>query len=142
MSASSADAPEINENQFITLNILKDRRGFTDDQDDSTLLGIVQSANNEVKKQIITVVDDILAIENTKFFGRASDAAFTFCVSRIKRDINEMFDEAKKIMDDFNAEMASLLGDIRATAPVRTSTQVITRDVPFEDDYFAERHIA
>jgi len=52
-----------------------------------------------------------------------------------------MFDEAKKIMNDFDSEMATLLGDIRATAPKRTSLEVVTRTIPFEDDYFAERHL-
>ncbi len=138
---SSNDTDEINQNQFITLDFLKNDQSFTDKQDDDTLLRIVKSANNEVKKQIVTVVDDILAIEGTKFFDRSQDAALTFCISRIKRDINQMFDEAKKIMNDFDSEMKTLLGDIRAIAPKRTSLEVVTRTIPFEDDYFAERHL-
>ena len=77
---SSNDTEEINENQFITLNFLKNDLGFTDSQDDDILLRIVKSANNEVKKQIITVVDDITAIEGTKFFDRAEDTVVV-CVS-------------------------------------------------------------
>lgn len=132
---------EINENQFVTLDFLKAYLKFTDSQDDDTLLGIVKSANNEVKKQLITVVDDILAIEGTKFFDRAQDAALIFCVSYVRRDINQMYDEAKILLDNFNSQMVTLLGDIRATAPKRTSLQVVSRTVPFEDDYFADRHL-
>ncbi len=58
----------------------------------------------------------------------------------VKRDINHMFDESAKIMTDYTNQIQTLLGDIRAIAPERTSTQVVTRSIPFEDDYFAERH--
>jgi len=132
---------EINDNQFVTLDFLKTYLKFTDSQDDDTLLGIIKSANNEVKKQLITVVDSILAIEGTKFFDRAQDAALVFCVSYVRRDINQMYDEAEKLLNNFNSQMETLLGDIRATAPKRTSLEVVTRTIPFEDDYFAERHV-
>lgn len=132
---------EINENQFITLDFLKSDLGTTDTQDDNTLLRIVKSANNELKKQLKTVVDDITDIEGTKFFGRAQDAALTYCMSLVRRDLNQMYDESDKIMVNYTDQVETLLGDVRAIAPVRTSTEVITRDVPFEDDYFAERHI-
>lgn len=137
----SNDIEEINENQFITLNFLKEYLDITDTQDDSTLLAIIKSANNEVKKQLKTVVDSITDIEGTKFFGRAQDVALTFCISYVKRDINQMFDQAKIILEDFNSQMATLLGDVRAIAPKRTSLEVVTRDISFEDDYFAERHL-
>jgi len=44
-------------------------------------------------------------------------------------------------MTDYNNQIETLLGDIRAIAPKRTSLEVVTRTVPFEDDYFAERHL-
>ena len=132
---------EINENQFITLEYYKSYHKITDTQDDDTLLGIIKSANNEVKKQLITVVDDILKIEGTKFFDRAQDAALVFCTASARRDINQMYDESEKLLKNFNSLMETLLGDIRATAPKRTSLEVVSRSIPFEDDYFAERHL-
>jgi len=137
----SSDTEEINENQFITLNSVKSDFTFTDTQDDDTLLRIVKESNNEVKKELKTVVDDITSIQGTKFFGRAQDAANTFAISRIRRDINQMYDESKKIMDSYTSQIETLKGDVRAIAPKRTSLEVVTRDIPFEDDYFAERHL-
>lgn len=138
---SSSDTEEINENQFITLDSLKLDLDFTDTQDDNTLLRIVKESNNEVKKELKTVVDDITAIEGTKFFGRAQDAANTFAISRVRRDINQMYDEAENIMKSYTSQIETLLGDVRAIAPKRTSLEVVSRTIPFEDDYFAERHL-
>jgi len=137
----SSDAQEINQNQFLTLDFFKSYFSITDKQDDDTLLEIVKAANNEIKKQIITVVDDITAIEGTKFFDRAQDAALTFATAKFRRDINQMYDEADKINKSYLSEIETLKGDIRATAPKRTSLEVVTRTIPFEDDYFAERHL-
>jgi len=137
----SSDAQEINQNQFLTLNFFKNYFSITDKQDDDTLSEIVKAANNEIKKQIITVVDDITAIEGTKFFDRAQDAALTFATAKFRRDINQMYDEAEKINKSYLSEIETLKGDIRATAPKRTSLEVVTRTIPFEDDYFAERHL-
>lgn len=137
----SSDTEEINENQFLTLEFFKSYFSITDKQDDDTLLEIVKASNNEIKKQIITVVDDITAIEGTKFFDRAQDAALTFATAKFRRDINQMYDEADKINKSYLSEIETLKGDIRATAPKRTSLEVVTRTIPFEDDYFAERHL-
>lgn len=137
----SSNDEEINENQFITLESLKLDLDFTDTQDDNTLLRIVKESNNEVKKELKTVVDDITSIEGTKFFGRSQDAAHTFAMSRVRRDINQMYDEEEKIMKNYNSQIETLKGDVRAIAPKRTSLEVVTRTIPFEDDYFAERHI-
>lgn len=137
----SSDNEEINENQFITLDSLKTDLDITDTQDDNTLLRIVKESNNEVKKELKTVVDDITSIEGTKFFGRAEDAAHTFALSRFRRDINQMYDESEQIMKSYNSQIETLLGDVRAIAPKRTSLEVVTRTIPFEDDYFAERHL-
>lgn len=64
-----------------------------------------------------------------------------FCISYVRRDINQMYDEAEKIRGNFNSQMETLLGDIRASAPKRTSLELVTRTRSFEDDYFAERHL-
>jgi len=137
----SSSAEEINENQFITLDSLKLDLDITDGQDDNILLRIVKESNNEIKKQLKTVVDDITAIEGTKFFDRAQDAAHTFAISRVRRDINQMYDEAEQVMKSYNSQIETLKGDVRAIAPKRTSLEVVTRTIPFEDDYFAERHL-
>ena len=137
----SSDAEEINENQFITLNSLKADLSITDKQDDNTLSRIIKESNNEIKKELKTVVDSITSIQGTKFFGRAQDTALTFALSRIKRDINQMYDEADKIMTDYKSQIETLKGDVRAIAPKRTSLEVVSRSIPFEDDYFAERHL-
>ena len=137
----SSDTEEINENQVLTLNFFKSYFSITDKQDDDTLLEIVKAANNEIKKQIITVVDDITAIEGTKFFDRAQDAALTFATAKFRRDINQMYDEADKINQSYLSEIETLKGDIRATAAKSTSLEVVTRTIPFEDDYFAETHL-
>ena len=137
----SSDTEEINENQFITLANIKTDLTFTDDQDDDTLLRIVKESNNEVKKELKTVVDNITSIEGTKFFGRAQDAAKTFAISRIRRDLNQMYDEADNIMKSYKSQIETLKGDVIAIAPKRTSLEVVSRFIPFEDDYFAERHL-
>ncbi len=137
----SSDAEEINENQFITLDSIKTDLDITDTQDDNTLLRIVKESNNEVKKELKTVVDDITSIDGTKFFDRAQDAANTFALSRVRRDINQMYDESDKIMESYKSQIETLLGDVRAIAPKRTSLKVVSRTVLFEDDYFAERHL-
>jgi len=137
----SLDTDEINENQFITLDFLKSFLKITDTQDDDTLLEIVKSSNNELKKQLKTVVDSITDIEGTKFFDRAQDTALTFALSKVRRNINQMYDEADKLKQNYESEIETLKGDVRAIAPKRTSLEVVTRDIPFEDDYFAERHL-
>jgi len=137
----SSDAEEINENQFITLDFLKSFLKITDTQDDDALLEIVKSSNNELKKQLKTVVDSITSIEGTKFFDRAQDTALTFALSKVRRNINQMYDEADKLKANYTSEIETLLGDVRAIAPKRTSLEVVTRFIPFEDDYFAERHL-
>lgn len=137
----SSDTEEINENQFITLTFLKSFLKITDTQDDDTLLEIVKSSNNELKKQLKTVVDDITSIEGTKFFGRAQDTALTFALSKVRRNLNQMYEEADKLKANYTSEIETLLGDVRAIAPARTSLQVVTRTIPFEDDYFANRHL-
>lgn len=130
---------EINENQFVTLDDVKLHFKFTDSQDDDTLLSIIQSANNEVKKQIIGVVDDISKIESSKFYPRCVDVSLVFCESEIRRQINQMYDESEKIMKSFESKMESLLDDMKAIAPVRTSRQVVSKEVEFEDEYIANR---
>lgn len=125
--------------EYIVLDDVKTQYGFTDTQDDATLTGITSSANDEVNKRIAGVVDgDTL---DTEFTSRGKDAALVFAESEIRRQINQLFDDAKKTMEKFNSMMASLLGDLRSIAPKRSSLEVVTRDVPFEDDYFAERHL-
>ena len=52
-----------------------------------------------------------------------------------------MYDESEKILAVYEDAKETLLGDVRAIAPERTSREVVTREVPFEDDYFAERHV-
>ena len=136
-----SDTEEINENQFITLDSLKLDLDITDDLDDNTLLRIANESNNEVKKELKTVVDSITSIQGTKFFDRAHDTALTFALSRIRRDLNQMYDEADKIMKNYESQIETLKGDVRAIAPKRTSLEVVTRTIPFEDDYFAERHL-
>lgn len=137
----SEENSEINENQFVTLDNLKDTFGFTDKQDDSTLLRIVNAGNNELKKALKTVVDNITQIKGTKFFDRATDVALIYCDAQIKRNINQMYQESDNILKVYENAKESLLGDVRAIAPARTAREVVTRDVPFEDDYFAERHV-
>lgn len=137
----SANGDVINDNLFVTLESLKNYLEITDTQDDNTLLRITKTANNELKKKLVTVVDNITKIKGTKFFDRAVDVALVFCLSQVRRDINHMYDESDKILKDYESQLETLLGDVRAIAPERTSRQVVTRQVPFEDDYFAERHI-
>lgn len=136
----SAPSDEINDNYFVSLKSLKSYLEITDTQDDNALLRIVVTANNELKKQLITVVDDITSLEGSSFFDKATDVALVFCLSQYRRDVNQMYDEADKILTTYNSQIETLLGDVRAHAPKRTSLEVVTRDVPFEEDYFAERH--
>ena len=130
---------DINANVFINLDDVKLHFKFTDDQDDATLFDITQSANNELKKRVVIAVDDVLQLEGGKFFPLCQDAAFVFCEAEIRRQINDMHEESKIIMGRFESMMVTLLTDMRAIAPVRTSREVVVKDTSFEDDYFAER---
>lgn len=131
----------MNTNQFITLDDVKAEFGFTDTQDDQTLLTIVVASNDELKKRVVAVVDSVEAIEGTKFFQRARDVAMVFAEAEIRRKVNQLYQESDTIMQRFLSMVETLQGDMRAIAPVRSSRQVVTRTVPFEDDYFAERHV-
>ena len=125
--------------QFITLSLLKRHFKITDTQDNDILVGIVEASNLEVTKQILPVIDNINIIEDSIFFQPAQDAALVFAESRIRREINQMYTEADMIMVQFKEMMATLIGEIRSQAPVRTSRHLASRDVDFEDDFFAER---
>lgn len=130
---------EINENQFVTLDDLKSRFGITDNQDNDILLFIVQSANDEIKKRIVGVVDDISKIENSKFFPRCINVAMIFCEAEVKRQINHKHPESEQTKKVFENMMESLLEDMKAIAPVRTSRQVVSKEVDFEDEFFENR---
>lgn len=126
--------------QFITLPIVKQRFGFTDTQDDMKLLSIIQSCNLEIRKRIITAVDSLDSIEGSDFFQSGSDAALVFCESEKLRQINKQYDEAAKVMTQFESMMESYIILLKAQAPTRTSRVIASRDTDPEDDYFAERH--
>ena len=124
---------------FITLSEVKTLYGFTDTQDDVTLQEITDSANSEISKSIAGVVDN--ATISPEFLKKGKSIAFVFAESEIRRQINQMYDDAEKIMKKFKLILEPFVDDLKSIAPVRSSRQVITRDVPFEDDYFAERHV-
>ncbi|KKN75413.1 hypothetical protein LCGC14_0380340 [marine sediment metagenome] len=129
-----------NDLQFVTLDSVKSHFGITDKQDDNTLLSIVQAANLEVKKQVLTVTDDVNTIEGTPLFKPGQNAALVFVEAEIRRLINKLYEEANKIMLRFDAMMETYLGEFRSQAPTRTSKKLSARDTDFEDDHFAERH--
>ena len=137
----SSSSDEINENIFLTLDFFKDDQNITDNQDDNTLLRIIKAANNEVKKELVKVVDDITAISGTKFFDTAHDCTVTLAISLKLRDLNHMYKEAGDVRKDYESQIETLKGEVRAIAPKRTSLEVTPRDTSFEDDYFAERHV-
>ena len=125
--------------QFIKLEFVKKHFGFTDEQDDNTLLAIVQSCNLEIKKRIVNLIDDIDTIEGSIFFQPAADAALVYCEAEKLRRINKQYDEAAKVMTQFESMMESYVGQLRAFAPARTSRNIASRDTDFEDDFFAMR---
>jgi len=127
--------------QFVTLAQLKAHFKITDTQDDDTLLQIVQAGNQEAKKYIIGVVDDLDAIEGSIIFEPCKDAVMVYCESEIRRQINQMYTEGDNIMEKFEYMMASVVKEIRSQAPERTSRQLAKRDTNFEDDFFAERRL-
>ena len=128
-----------NANQFLTLDFVKNHFGITDNQDDDTLLGIVQACNLEMKKRLIGVVDSITQLEGTQFFASAQSVALVFCEAEIRRLINLMITEAAIIMERFIEMVETLRGEVRSQAPVRTSRNIASRDTDYEDDFFAER---
>ena len=50
-----------------------------------------------------------------------------------------MYDESDKLKANYTSEIETLLGDVRAIAPVRTSRQVVSKEVDFEDEFFENR---
>lgn len=122
----SSEKQQINSNNFVTLDSFKEYAKIKDKLDDATILRIVSTGNNEMKKKLVTVVDNITAIEGTHFFGEATDAVLTFCLSQYRRDVNHLYKEAKDILADYNSQLETLLDDVRATAPERTS-KLITK---------------
>ncbi len=129
-----------NDLQFITLALVKNHFKFTDNQDDDTLLDIVQACNLEIKKRIINTVDDLGTIEGSIYFQPGADAALVYCEAEKLRRINKQYDQADKVMKTFEAMMVTLVGLLKANAPVRTSRLIASRDTDAEDDYFATRH--
>ena len=128
-----------NEVQFITLDFVKSFFGITDKQDDDTLLGIVQGANMEMKKNLVGVADDIANLKGTQFWTSIQSVALIFVESEIRRQINQMFTEAETIMARFKERVETLKGELRSIAPKRSSRLIAKRDEDFEDDFFAER---
>lgn len=132
---------DINSNQFVTLDYFKTRKGITDTQDDDDIEGFIQTGNSLVAQAVVSVVDSVNAIKGTRFFPECQNVAFTSVLAQYRRDINQMYDEADKLDKVFKDQLEILKGDMRSIAPVRSSTKVIVRDVPAEEDYFAERHV-
>ena len=127
--------------QFVTLQFIKGHFKITDTQDDEKLLEIVQAGNQEAKKKLIAVTDDLGTIEGSIFFQSIQDAVIVYCESEIRRQINQLYDEAKTIMERFVVMMEEVVEEIRSQAPERTSRHIASRDINFEDDYFAERRL-
>lgn len=125
--------------QFLTLQFIKSHFKITDTQDDNTLLAIVQAGNLEVKKRIIAVTDDLDLVEGSIFFQPAQNAALVYVESEIRRQINQMYNEAAEIMTKFETMMETLISEIRSQAPERTARRLASRETDFEDDFFAER---
>ena len=125
--------------QFVTLQFIKSHFKITDDQDDNTLLAIMQAGNLEVKNRIIAVADDLDLIEGSIFFQKCQDAVLVYVESEIRRQINQMYTEAAEIMTKFETLMETLISGIRSQAPERTSRRLASRETDFEDDFFAER---
>jgi len=125
--------------QFVTLQFIKSHFKITDTQDDNTLLAIVQAGNLEVKKRIIAVSDDLDLVEGSIFFQPAQNAALVYVEAEIRRQINQLYTEAETIMERFEAMMETLISEIRSQAPERTSRRLASREIDFEDDFFAER---
>lgn len=125
--------------QFVTLSFIKSHFKITDTQDDNTLLAIAQDANLEVKKQIIAVADDLDLVEGSIFFQPAQSAALKYVEAEIRRQINQLYTEADTIMAKFKDMMLTLISEIRSQAPERTARRIASREIDFEDDFFAER---
>ena len=125
--------------QFVTLQFIKSHFKITDQQDDNTLLAIVQAGNLEVKKQIIAVSDDLDLVEGSIFFQPAQNAALVYVEAEIRRQINQLYTEADTIMARFKDMMETLISEIRSQAPERTARKLASRETDFEDDFFAER---
>jgi len=128
-----------NNNQFITVTFFKNHFGYKDNQDDATILDIVNDSNGNVRTKIKAVFDDINAFKNSLFYPRARACSIQFAEAEKLRILNQMYDEAKTAMAAYNANIKNLQSDIRADAPVRTSREVVHRDTPEEDEYFATR---
>jgi len=128
-----------NEVQFLTLDFLKNHFAITDDQDDDTLLGIIQAANMEMKKRLVGVVDDLKNLAGTQFWASIQSAALVFAESEIRRQINLLYTEATTIMDRFKEQAETLVSELRSVAPARTERKITARDEDFEDDFFATR---
>jgi len=130
-----------NDLQFITLALVKSHFNFIDNQDDNTLLSIIQACNLEIKKRITPIVDDLDAIPSSIFFQPGQDAALVYCEAEKLRKINKQHDKAKSTMETFETMMKSYIGSLRAQSPTRTGRQIASRDIDPEDNYFSQRHI-
>ena len=128
-----------NEIQFVTLEFVKNHFVITDKQDDDTLLGIVQAANNELKKSIVGVVDDVAKLKETQFWSSIQSTALMYVESEIRRQINQLYNDAATVKLRYDESLAMLVNELRSVAPKRTKRELVGRDEDFEDDYFAER---
>lgn len=128
-----------NQVQFLTLDFVKSHFQITDDQDDDTLLGIIQACNMEMKKRLVGVSDDIANLQGTQFWASIQSNALIYCESEIRRKINQMYTESDVIMKRFEESVTSMINEMKSIAPTRTSRKISSKDEDFEDDYFAER---
>ena len=128
-----------NQVQFVTLDQVKSHFVITDDQDDDTLLSIIQAANMEMKKRLTGFADDIGNLAATQFWSSIQSNALVFVEAEIRRQINQMHTQAETIMKRFEDMMVSLIGEMKSVAPERTERIISKRDEDFEDDFFAER---
>ena len=98
---------------FVTVDSLKKYLEFTDTQDDHILEKIVKAANNELQNKLIISIGNIKKIKKSPFFDRFCDLALTFCIARVRRDINNMYDEHDKILKEYHDELDILLKDVQ-----------------------------
>lgn len=125
--------------QFVTLELVKSHFVITDDQDDDTLLSIVQSCNMEMKKRLVGFSDDIAKLASTQFWASIQSTGLIYVEAEIRRQINQLYTEATTIMQRFEDSVVSLQGELKSIAPKRTERKISKRDEDFEDDFFAER---
>lgn len=101
--------------EFVTVKSLKSYLKSSDNQDDEIYSWIVKVANNELIMNLSPLIDDVTSIKDKVILIKASDVALTFCLSRIRGNSQDMYEESSRLLNRYCDELNDLLKYVKFT---------------------------